>query len=228
MSDMPLREVPLSRSPVAFALQAHLATLVLEEPLPRLPALIGGVDVSYYGQKARAAVVVMTFHSGDIVATAIYETTVQFPYTPGLLAWREVPILVAVLEKLGFRPDVLLCDGHGRAHPRRFGLASHLGLLLDMPTIGCAKSRLVGTFDELPGKRGASVPLVDGEETIGAVVRTRMDVRPVYVSVGHRVTLAEAVDIVIASARYRLPEPLRLAHTLSRQGLIRGDFPHYH
>ncbi len=206
--------------PVAFSLQEHLATLVREEPLLRPPGLVGGIDVSYYGPNARAAVVVMTFHSREIVATATYETTTLVPYAPGLLAWRELPLMLAVLDRLGFLPDVLLCDAQGRAHPRRLGLASHLGVLFNHPTIGCAKTRLVGTFTDLAEHRGAVVPLVDGEEVIGAVVRTRAHVRPVYVSVGHRITLEEATSIVVQLARYRIPEPLRMADALARTGQI--------
>ncbi len=217
---IPLEVVRASYRPVAFTLQEHLASLVQEEPLLRPPSLVGGLDVSYYGPRARAAIVVMTYHTQEIVAHATYETTTFAPYTPGLLAWRELPLMLAVVEQLGFLPDVLLCDAQGRAHPRRLGLASHLGVILNHPTIGCAKTRLVGTFADLPESQGAVAPLLDRGEVIGAVVRTRAHVRPVYVSVGHRITLDEAVDIVVHLAHYRVPEPLRMADALSRTGQI--------
>ncbi len=202
----------------AVRLQERLAALVQEAPLPRPPRTVGGIDVGVRDGISRAAVVVMTLPDLDVRFTAVHEMPTPFPYIPGLLSFREVPVILKALEAIPELPDVLLCDAQGRAHPRRLGLASHLGVLLDHPTVGCAKSRLVGRHPPVPDQRGAWVPLVDRGETVGAVVRTRPGVKPVYVSVGHRITLAEAVDLVVRTApRYRLPEPLRLAHRLSQR-----------
>jgi deoxyribonuclease V len=138
---------------------------------------------------------------------------VRFPYVPGYLSFREVPPLLAAFEGLERPPDLVLVDGHGRAHPRRFGIACHLGVLLDLPTVGCAKSRLVGAHREPGPRRGATTRLVDGDEVIGVVLRTRPGAKPVYVSVGHRVSLSRARSLVLRLApRYRLPEPIRAAH----------------
>ena len=137
---------------------------------------------------------------------------------PGLLSFREAPAILEVLCQLSEKPDLLLVDGHGLAHPRRFGLACHLGVLSDMPAIGVAKSPLVGTFEEPAIERGAWAPLVDRSETIGAVLRTQRAVRPVFVSVGHRISLKTAIELVLRCAsRFRLPEPIRSADALSRQ-----------
>ena len=149
----------------------------------------------------------------EVVETAIASMDVTFPYIPGLLSFREAPVCLAAVEKLENEPDVFLIDGQGIAHPRRLGLASHLGLFLDKPTIGCAKSRLTGTFEEPAVEKGSNRPLYDGDEVIGAVVRTRSNVKPLFVSVGHRCMLEDAIDLTLACAtKYRLPEPTRLAH----------------
>lgn len=202
----------------AVALQERLAPLVREVPLTLRPRTLGGVDVAFREATTRAAAVIVRADDLQLVHAATAEGTPSFPYVPGLLAFREIPAILKALEQLPFLPDVILCDGHGKAHPRRFGLACHLGVLLDHPTVGCAKRRLVGEHAAVPETRGAWVPLVDRGEVIGAVVRTRTGVRPVYVSVGHRITLEEAVHLVITTApRFRLPEPLRLAHRLSTE-----------
>lgn len=200
----------------AGKLQRRLARYVRETPLLHPLRTVAGVDVGVKGGRARAAVVVVDVNTLTPLAQTVYEMPVPFPYVPGLLAFRELPAILAALERLPALPDVILCDAQGRAHPRRLGLASHLGVLIDHPTVGCAKSRLVGSHPPLPEARGAWVPLQDNEEVVGAVVRTRAGVKPVYVSVGHRITLEEAIQVVLAcSPRYRLPEPLRLAHRLS-------------
>ena len=200
----------------AVRLQKRLAQEVKEIPLPHPPRTVAGIDVGVKEGIARAAVVVISLPALQPVAQAVYEMPVPFPYVPGLLAFRELPAVLAALENLPGLPDVLLCDGQGRAHPRRLGIASHLGVLLDHPSVGCAKSRLVGTHPPVPPSRGAWVPLEDKGEVVGAVVRTRAGVKPVYVSVGHRITLREAIALVLqCSPKYRLPEPLRLAHRLS-------------
>lgn len=176
---------------------------------------VGGADVSERAGIARAAIVV-TRHLLPVEEAAV-ESPVRFPYIPGLLAFREIPALLGAWAKLRLRPDVLIVDGQGIAHPRRFGIASHLGVLLDQPTIGCAKSRLVGRYEEPPPERGAWTPLVDRGEVIGAALRTQTGRRVVYVSIGHRVSLETAIRVVLeCSPRYRLPEPQRLADRLSK------------
>jgi deoxyribonuclease V len=141
----------------------------------------------------------------------------RFPYVPGYLSFREIPAVLAVLERLSVRPDLVLCDGQGIAHPRRFGLASHIGVLTGLPTVGVAKSRLVGTHGEPGRERGDWVPLMDKDEIIGAVLRTRAGVKPIYVSIGHRVALETAIAFVLAcTTRYRLPETTRAADRLSK------------
>jgi deoxyribonuclease V len=139
-----------------------------------------------------------------------------FPYIPGLLSFREIPAVLTAMKLLLIRPDLLLCDGQGIAHPRRLGIAAHLGMLLDIPSIGVAKSRLIGTHDELPKEKGASVPLMDKSEQIGIVLRTRTHVKPLYISPGHCVSIETARELVMKCVtRYRLPETTRLAHTLA-------------
>jgi deoxyribonuclease V len=179
---------------------------------------VGGVDASYdrASRRTRAAVAVLTFPGLEPAAQRVVRRRTRFPYVPGYLSFRETPALLAALSGLRRLPDLLLCDAHGFAHPRRFGLACHLGVLLDVPSIGVAKSRLVGSHAPVPAARGAWVPLLDGDETIGAVLRTRAGVRPVYVSVGHRVTLATAIELVLRCApRFRVPEPIRRADELA-------------
>jgi deoxyribonuclease V len=152
------------------------------------------------------------------VAEARVERPTNFPYVPGLLSFRELPAGLAAIEQLPEAPEAVLCDGQGYAHPRRFGLACHLGLALDLPSVGVAKSRLIGTHDEPGETRGAWTPLLDGNEVVGAVLRTRMGIRPLYVSIGHRLSLESALRLVLrATGRYRLPEPLRRADRLSKR-----------
>jgi len=175
---------------------------------------VGGLDV--HGD--RGAVAVLTWPDLEWVAGAMAEHPAPFPYVPGLFSFREIPALLAAIEQLDAPPDVLLCDGHGLAHPRRFGLACHLGVLLEQPTIGCAKTLLCGNHAEVGPHRGSTAHLQDGQ-VIGAVVRTQTNVRPLYVSVGHLVELEDAVEVVLhCAARYRLPEPLRFAHTMAKTG----------
>jgi deoxyribonuclease V len=199
----------------ALALQRELAQCVDDTtPLPSFD-LVAGADISYnrHDPTLYAAVVVWRPADGTIVATADVVAQAQFPYVPGFLSFREAPAVLEAFRQLHERPDVVLCDGQGRAHPRRFGLACHLGLWLGMPTIGCGKSRLCGTFEEPGPARGDSSPLIDREEIIGRVLRTRDRVRPLYVSAGHRIDLASALAVVLACGRrYRQPEPTRLAH----------------
>jgi len=199
----------------ARALQEGLAGLVREEDVPGAVRLIAGVDAAYHpgGGHVHAGVTLWDVESDRVIETATASTETRFPYVPGFLAWRELPAVLAAFAKLGRRPHLVLVDGHGRAHPRRCGLACLAGLALDLPTAGCAKSVLVGAFSELGAERGARVALVDRGEVIGMALRTRAGVRPVFVSVGHRITLVRACGCVLAASRFRIPEPLRLAHT---------------
>ena len=202
----------------AVAIQRALADQVREEPLAEPPQTIAGIDVSIRGDLAQAAIVVLTFPGLEVVDRVIYRAEVPFPYISGLLSFREVPVILPALEKLTVRPDVLMTDSQGRAHPRRMGLACHLGVLLDWPTFGVAKTRLTGRFGELGEEKGSRADLMHKHERIGVVLRTRTHVKPVYVSVGHRITLEEAVDLTLACApRYKIPEPTRQAHHLSRE-----------
>lgn len=179
---------------------------------------VAGLDVGFEndGRTARAAVVVLEYPSLTSVAHAIARRPVEFPYVPGLLSFRETPALLDALAKLDRKPDLLLCDAHGFAHPRRFGLACHIGVLTDIPSIGVAKTLLVGTHAAVPAARGAHRPIRHRGEIIGAALRTRAGVAPVYVSIGHRVSLESAIEFVLACApRYRLPETTRAAHRLA-------------
>lgn len=199
----------------AREVQASLAGEVHFTPLRKGPKIVAGLDCAFSknGERILAAVVVLRLPDFEIVETANAVRKVTFPYIPGLLSFREAPVCIAAVEKLRSRPDVFIIDGQGIAHPRRLGLAAHLGLFFDRPTVGCAKSRLTGDYDEPELEKGAYTALTAQTETIGAVVRTRTNVKPVFVSVGHKCTLADAVRIVLECAvRYRLPEPTRLAH----------------
>ncbi|NOZ26495.1 MAG: deoxyribonuclease V [Chloroflexi bacterium] len=201
----------------AQQIQRDLAARVHIEPLSTQPRTIGGIDVSFPQRDvARAAVVIVRFPELTPIAQATAERPVSFPYIPGLLSFRETPAVLDALDQLSTLPDLLICDAQGLAHPRRLGLAAHLGVLLDHPTIGCAKSRLIGRHEEPPPERGAYTWLYDGQEIIGAAVRTRDGVKPVYVSVGHRIDLPGAIQMTLACCtRYRLPEPTRLAHQVA-------------
>jgi len=203
----------------AVGIQRRLAALVVCEGAVRAPQLIAGIGGSAGvgapgGRAALAAVVVVQWPGLEPVEQSVVRAEIRFPYMPGLLSFREIPVLLPALERLRSTPDLVLVDGQGIAHPRRLGLASHLGLLLDLPTIGCAKSRLVGTLaGPLGEERGATAPLVDAGEEVGRAVRTRTGAKPLYVSVGHRISLDCAVQWVLSLApRYRIPEPVRLAH----------------
>jgi deoxyribonuclease V len=175
---------------------------------------VAGADVGFErrGAVTRAAVAVLSFPALDPLETHTVRRRTRFPYVPGLLSFREIPAVLAALARLREPVDLLLCDGHGLAHPRRFGLACHLGVLLDRPCIGVAKSRLVGEHGPVPEARGQWTPLVHDDQEVGAVLRTRCGVRPVFVSTGHRVSLATAVSLVMACVtRFRLPETTRHA-----------------
>jgi deoxyribonuclease V len=180
---------------------------------------VAGLDAGFdrVAGITRAAVVVLSFPALEVLEEAIAEIPTTFPYVPGYLSFREVPALLAALAKLTLTPDLLLCDGQGYAHPRRFGLACHLGVLLDCPTIGVAKSRFIGIHGEPGQEKGDWVPLMDGDETIGAVVRSRSHTKPLYISIGHRLSLPTAIDYVLrCTPKYRLPETTRRADRLSK------------
>jgi deoxyribonuclease V len=183
------------------------------------PRLVLGLDVSVtWRNQARAAAVVLRYPELDIVETVIVKGTVDFPYIPGYLSFREVPISLEACQKVTSNPDLVLVDGQGIAHPRRIGLASHLGLFLDVPTIGCAKSPLFGKY-LLPGEYAGNFTYIrdDADQVIGAVVRTKTRVKPLFISVGHKADIASAISWVLKCCRgYRLPDPNRLAHLASK------------
>lgn len=199
----------------ARALQAELAGRVdVRSPLPPWKT-VAAADVSFDrgGDWIYAAVLVLERDTFAVIESASAVVEARFPYVPGLLSFREAPGLLEAFRKLDHRPDIVLCDGQGIAHPRRLGIASHLGLWLDLPTIGCAKSRLFGKYREPGPNRGDRSPLLDGPNPIGAVLRTKPKTNPLFVSPGHRCTLDDAVAAVLACiTKYRLPEPARQAH----------------
>lgn len=205
----------------AVAIQRELAPLVREASVDwDAVTTVAGLDVSVRGDRVRAAVVVYDVRRRAVVDQAIWEGPVAFPYVPGLLSFREVPAILPALDQLAAPPDVYMLDAQGRAHPRRFGLACHLGVLLEAPALGVAKSILVGRVEgELGEAKGSTAPLVHKGETVAVALRTRERVKPVYVSVGHRVTLPEAGRLALDLAeRYKLPQPTHLAHRLSYRG----------
>jgi deoxyribonuclease V len=178
---------------------------------------VAGVDaaVSWDGHSCIAGVVLWDSLEREVIEHHVAVRRLTFPYVPGLLSFREAPAVIGALRKLQVRPDALMCDGHGRAHPRRCGLASHLGVLTGLSTVGCAKSRLVGEYREPGAERGASSRLLHEGQLVGHVLRTRTGVKPVFVSVGHEIDLAAAVKLVLRCAtQFRLPEPTRLADRL--------------
>ena len=199
----------------AIRLQSNLALSVVREDKLGEIKLVAGVDVSLgrQGEIGRAAVVVMHYPSFEIVAESIHEGTVTMPYIPGLLSFRELPLILPALEKLGAEPDLFIVDGQGVAHPRRLGIASHLGLFTGKPTIGCAKSRLCGEHDEVGTAAGDFVDLIDRNEIIGRVLRTKRNCRPIFVSIGHMTGRESAMNWVYKLCKgYKLPEPVRQAH----------------
>ena len=202
----------------AIALQTALRGRVVRKDRIGAVRRVAGVDVGFEqdGRVTRAAVAVLDFPDLALVEQVVVRAATAFPYVPGLLSFREAPAVLAAFEEIRVAPDLILYDGQGIAHPRRFGIASHVGLLLDCPSIGVAKSRLVGEHRMPATRRGAWTPLRDAGEVIGAVLRTRAGVKPLYVSIGHRVSLETAVRWTLACVtRYRLPETTRWAHRLA-------------
>lgn len=185
-----------------------------DEPIKTVAGIDLGYDVK--NDTSRAVAVVLSFPELELLETSEARLPIQFPYVPGLLSFRETPVAIKALEKLEITPDVILCDGQGLAHPRRFGVACHIGILADVPTIGVAKSILVGKFENLGGARGSIAPLIHKNEQIGVALRTKNKVQPLFVSVGHRVSLETATDLVLQCApKYRLPETTRLADKMA-------------
>ncbi|MDI6098318.1 deoxyribonuclease V [Actinoplanes sp. NEAU-A12] len=203
----------------ALAVQDALRSRLVFDEGPASPATVAGLDVAYSegDERLAAAVVVLSTADLSVVDTAVVRGRPAFPYVPGLFAFREVPALLDALDRLTVRPEVLICDGHGLAHPRRFGLAAHLGVLTDLPAFGVGKTRLVGDWEPVGERRGARSPLIDAGETVGAVLRTQNGVKPVFVSVGHRIDLDRACALTLAlTPRYRLPETTRAADRACR------------
>jgi len=209
----------------ARAIQQRLAARVVTEDQFGPIHSVAGIDVGFEQDNTvtRAAVAMLSYPRLELMEYSVARRPTSFPYVPGLLSFREVPAVLDALSQLQGRPDILLCDGQGIAHPRRFGIASHLGVLCDVPAIGVAKSRLVGRHGMVPDQRGAWVPLRDGGEIIGAVLRTRRGVKPLFVSAGHRIGLPSALVLVLAcTPRYRLPETTRWAHRLASGPTLQG------
>ena len=207
----------------AVALQKHLACKVIRKSGIDIEhaVSVAGVDTHFHQGLAIAAVVVIRLSDLAMVDHTTAVRKISYPYIPGLLTFREGPAILAALSQLAAAPDLLIFDGQGIAHPRRCGLASHIGLLLDIPSIGCAKTRLSGRYEEPPAEKGSYSYLKDGGETIGAVVRTRSKVKPLFVSIGHRINLHDSINIVLQCCpRYRLPETTRRADKLARSRLI--------
>jgi deoxyribonuclease V len=203
----------------AIKIQEKLKDEVITEDKLKEPIqYVAGVDMGFEadGTISRAAVAVLSFPDLQLQETSLARRPTTFPYIPGFLSFREIPAVLDALEKIKTIPDIILCDGQGIAHPRRFGIACHLGLLVDMPTIGVAKSLLVGKHQEIPDIRSSWQPLIHRGETIGAVLRTRVGVKPIYVSSGHKVSLPTAIDYVLrCTTKYRLPETTRIADKLA-------------
>jgi deoxyribonuclease V len=202
----------------AVALQHDLRNRVVTADRIGSVQLVAGVDVGFenWGEVTRAAVAVLSFPDLVLVDHAIAKAPTIFPYIPGLLSFREIPALLLALEKIKKLPDLILCDGQGIAHPRRLGIASHLGILVDVPTIGVGKSLLVGRYQMPAEERGSWSPLVHQKETIGAVLRTRKGFNPLFISPGHLVSLDSSIEYVLkCTTKYRLPETTRMAHHMA-------------
>lgn len=204
----------------AIAVQKQLQPQVITTDQLGPVSWVAGVDVGFEagGTISRAAVAVLSFPDLQVQETAIARIPTTFPYIPGFLSFREVPAILAALRQVSHPYDLIICDGQGIAHPRRFGLACHLGVLLDLPTIGAAKSLLVGRHEELSPERGQWQPLIYKQQVVGAVVRSRTGVKPLYISTGHRISLPTAIDYVLrCTTKYRLPETTRWADKLASQ-----------
>ncbi len=201
----------------ARRIQERLAARVTLRPLPRRIELVAGADVSFSRELGTvyAAVLVFRFATMELLEQALTDAPARFPYVPGMLTFREAPAVLAAFSRLEITPDAAIFDGQGYAHPRRIGLASHMGLWLQLPTVGCAKSRLMGEHGVPGARRGDWTPLLDGADQVGAVLRTRDSVKPLFVSPGHLSDFASSMRLVLDCCRgYRLPEPTRQAHII--------------
>ncbi len=201
----------------AVALQQELKTQIALQPLPRPVGLIGGADISFnlYSDIFYAGIVVLNYQTLEVVETATFRQRVDFPYVPGLLSFREIPSLLLAWEKLKQKPDVVMVDGHGIAHPRRMGIATHFGLVTGTPTLGCAKKILTGKFAALGPERGDFSPIVDRGQAVGYALRSKQRVNPIFISPGHLLDLRGALDIARhCLLKHKLPEPTRRAHLL--------------
>jgi len=227
MTNMPVLHEWDLQPEAAIALQRRLAANVMRaDQLEGETRLVAGVDMAINEETnmARAAVVLLSYPEIEVIERHVYEEPVRMPYIPGLLSFREVPAILGAFARLHQQPDLVMVDGQGIAHPRYLGIASHLGLWLDLPTIGCAKSILRGKYDEkaLSEEAGAWVPLIFKDETVGAALRTRARVKPMIISTGHRISLVTSLRYVLACCKgYRLPEPTRQADKLSKDNAFR-------
>ena len=203
----------------AIEIQKELAPKVIKENCFGRIQYVAGIDIGFPKNKetARAAVTILNFPNLKLIEYVAIDSLTAFPYVPGLLSFREIPAVIKALKVIKTEPDILLCDGQGIAHPRKLGLASHLGLILDKPTIGVAKSRLFGSFDYIPRKKGEWTSLRNSDhEEIGAVLCTRDNIKPLYISIGHKISLQSSIEIVLKCiTKYRLPETTRTAHHLA-------------
>jgi deoxyribonuclease V len=209
----------------ATALQNRLANLVVLRPLPARIKVVAGADVGYCRRQNRAvaALAIYCFPDFECREVVQFQAEISYPYVPGFLSFREIPLLLKAFERLRQQPDVVLCDGQGIAHPRRFGLASHLGLWLNLPTVGCAKTKLVGTHGQVGPRRGQYRSLLHRDERVGVVLRTRTKVKPLFVSPGHLADVPSSRRLVERCCKKtRLPEPIRRAH-LTVQRAVRGE-----
>ncbi|SDC14571.1 deoxyribonuclease V [Niabella drilacis] len=210
----------------AVALQKELREKINLTPLSTPVRYIGGADISFnkFETTVYAGIVVLKYPEMVVQAHASVTCTVQFPYISGLLAFREVPALLKAWEALTLKPDLLVLDGHGIAHPRRLGIATHFGIVKNLPTIGCAKTRLTGVYQEPGNNRFDHTPLFHKEEQIGTVLRTKPNCNPVFVSPGHKVGMEQSLQIITqCCGKYRIPEPTRLAHMLVNQERVKGS-----
>ena len=202
----------------AIKVQNRLTSHIITEDRFDKISTVAGVDVSYKEGHAKASFVVLSYKQLSLIEYATAECFVDFPYIPGFLSFREIPPLIEAFKKIKTLPDIILCDGQGIAHPKKMGIATHLGILLDIPTIGVAKSKLVGTFKEPENRKGAWTPLIYRGEVVGAVLRTKKGVKPVFVSPGHKVSLYSAIEIVLkTTTKYKTPEPIRFAHHFTKE-----------
>ena len=208
----------------AINLQTELAQKVIKNDKLSPIQYVAGVDVAYSKNSDTliAAIVILELNSLKVVESVTIQDSVKFPYIPGLFSFRELPPILKAFEKIKTIPQLIVCDGQGIAHPRRFGLASHLGVIYDIPTIGCGKTKLLGNFIEPDLYRGAYSPLLDKSEIIGSVLRTQKNIKPIFVSTGHRISLSTACDIILKlTPKYRLPETTRHADQLVKQTMSR-------